>query len=60
MDDSIIQAFTETLESIKDDEGLREVLANYFAEANYMNPQEMQDMEEKAVAEMTEFFKNNQ
>lgn len=60
MDDSIIQAFTETLEEIQNDEGLKEVLENYNAEAHYMNPQEMQAMEEQVVSEMTEFFKNNQ
>ena len=56
MDDDIVNAFSAALSDIQNDAGLLEVLASYYAGVGYMNPAEMQAMEESTVAQMKEYF----
>ena len=55
-DDKIVEAFSAALAEIQDDAGLQEVLASYYAGVGYMNPADMQKMEDDTVAQMKEYF----
>lgn len=58
-DDRIVEAFSSALAEIQNDAGLQEVLASYYAGVGYMNPADMQKMEDDTVAQMKEYFNAN-